>query len=317
LFDRWREEFSSAFMSVDVVPNLRDGNQPCVGALTTGALGSLKIFEVTGGAVDVHRTQATIRRSDPGLVKVAVQLCGRGLVAQRDRKAVLTPGDFIVYDTSEPYLLRLENDYSMFVVMFPRTALRMSGNGISSITAIPIRADRGVGALVSPFLSGLRQALSAGSHNPNPWFEEAAIDLICASVTDHASQTNGAPGAAILASAESFIHRHHADPALDTSMVAAAHHISTRYLQKLFAAAGVTVAGSIKERRLERCRHDLEDPSLLRDSISTICARHGYIDSAHFSRLFKSRYGLSPRAFREQHQQPHVDPFRNRGPLGP
>jgi AraC-like DNA-binding protein len=178
----------------------------------------------------------------------------------------------------------------------------MSANGISSITAVPIRADHGVGALVLPFLSGLRQALSAGSLNANPRLEEAAIDLICASLTAHVSQTNGAPGATILASAKSFIERHHADPALDTSMVAAAHHISTRCLQKLFAAAGITVAGCIKERRLERCRHDLEDRSLLRDSIGTICARHGYIDSAHFSRLFKQRYGLSPRAFREHVQ---------------
>ena len=296
--DRWREEISSAYMPVDVVPNLRDGNQPLVSAMTTGALGSLKSFEVTGSAVDVHRTRATIRRRDPDLVKVAVQLRGRGLVAQRDRKAVLMPGDFIVYDTSEPYLLRLENDYTLFAVTFPRTALKMSANRIASIAAVPIRADHGVGALVSAFLRGLRQGLSAGSLNPNPRLEEAAIDLICASVTDHASQINGAPGAAILASAKSFIDRHHADPALDPSMVAAAHHISPRYLRKLFAAAGITVAGCIKERRLERCRHDLEDPSLLRDSIGTICARHGYIDSAHFSRLFKQRYGLSPRAFR-------------------
>jgi AraC-like DNA-binding protein len=285
---------------IDVVPNLREGNRPLVSALTTGSLGSLNVFEVTGSAVDVHRTRATIRRSDPGLVKVMVQLGGRGLVAQRDRRAVLAPGDFIVYDTSEPYLLRLENDYSLFVVTFPRTALKMSANGISSITAIPVRADHWVGAAVSTFLSGLRQGLSSSSLNPNPRFEEAAIDLICASVTNHASQTNRAPGATILASAKSFIDRHHADPALDTSMVAAAHHMSTRCLQKLFATAGITVAGYIKERRLERCRYDLEDRRLLRDCIGTICARHGYVDSAHFSRLFKSRYGLSPRAFRDQ-----------------
>ena len=296
--DRWREEVTSAYMAVDVVPNLRDGDQPHVSAFTTGALGSLKIFEVTGSAVDVRRTRATIRRSDPGLVKVAVQLRGRGLIAQRDRQAVLTPGDFVVYDTSEPYLLRWENDYTLFVVMFPRSALKMSANGISSITAVPIRADHGVGALVSRFLSGLRLGLSAGSLNSNPRFEEAAIDLVCASVSDQASQINGALGATILASAKSFIDRHHADPALDPSMVAAAHHISPRYLRKLFAAAGITVAGCIKERRLERCRYDLEDRSLLRDSIGTICARHGYVDSAHFSRLFKQRYGLSPRAFR-------------------
>ena len=298
--DRWREEISSASVPIDVVPSLREGNQPLVSALTTGSLGSLNVFEVAGSAVDVHRTRAAIRRHDPGLVKVMVQLRGRGLLAQRDRKAVLAPGDFIVYDTSEPYLLRLEGDYTLFAVMFPRTALKLSANGISSITAIPMRADDWVGGAVSTFLSGLRLGLSSGSLNPNPRFEEAAIDLICASVTDHASQVNGAPCAAILAGAKSFIDTHHADPALDTSMVAAAHHISPRCLQKLFAAAGITVAGWIKERRLERCRHDLEDPRLLRDRIGTICARHGYIDSAHFSRLFKQKYGLSPRAFREQ-----------------
>jgi AraC-like DNA-binding protein len=305
LFDRWHEEFSSAFVPVDVVPDLCDGDQPRVSALTMGALGSLKIFEFSGSALDVHRTRATIRRLDPGLVKAAVQLRGRGLVAQRDREAVLAPGDFTVYDTSEPYRMRLEKDYTMFAVMFPRTALKMSADGISSLTAVPIRADHGVGALASQFLSGLRRGLSAGSLNPNPRLEEAAIDLICASATDNAAQINGAPGATILASAKSFIDRHHADPALDPSMVAAAHHISPRYLQKLFAAAGITVAGWIKERRLERCRHHLEDPSLLRDCIGTICARHGFIDSAHFSRLFKQRYGLSPRAFREQaHARP-------------
>lgn len=270
--------------------------------MTTGSLGSLNVFEVAGSAVDVHRTRATIRRHDPGLVKVMVQLGGRGLVAQRDRTAILAPGDFIVYDTSEPYLLRLENDYSLFVVTFPRTALKMSATGISSITAIPIRADHWVGAAVSTFLSGLRHGLSSGSLNSNPRFEEAAIDLICASVTDPAAQASGAPCAAILAGAKSFIDRHHADPALDTSMVAAAQHISPRYLQKLFAGFGITVTGWIKDRRLEHCRHDLEDPNLLRDSIGTICARHGYSDSAHFSRLFKQRYGLSPRAFRERLQ---------------
>ena len=300
--DRWREDLCSAFVPADAVPKLRNGTRPLVSALSTAALGSLKISEFSGSALDVHRTPATIRRSDPGLVKVVVQLRGRGLIAQHDRTTVLTPGDFTVYDTSEPYLLRLENDYTLFAVMFPRTALKMPANRISSITATPIRGDHGVGAPVSLFLTGLRQALSAGSLNPNPRLEEAAIDLICASVTDNASQINGAPGATIVASAKSFIDRHHADPALDPSMVAAAHHISPRYLRKLFAAAGITVAGWIKERRLEGCRHDLEDPSLLRDCIGTICARHGFIDSAHFSRLFKQRYGLSPRAFREQLQ---------------
>jgi AraC-like DNA-binding protein len=299
-FDRLRDKISSAVVAVEAMPNFPDGNQPCVSAITEGALGSLQISEVTGSALDVHRTPATIRRSDPGLVKAVMLLRGRGLVEQHERQAALTPGDFILSDTSEPYRLHFENDYTMFVVMFPRQTIKMAANGISAITAVPVRADHGVGTLVSPFLNGLRQGLYAGPVHANPRLEEAAIDLICASLTDSASQINGAPGGAILAGAKSFIDTHHADPALSPSMIAAAHHISTRYLHKLFAGLGVTVTGWIKERRLERCRNDLEDPSLLRDSIGTICARHGYIDAAHFSRLFKQRYGLSPRAFREQ-----------------
>lgn len=299
-FGKWRDEIASAFVPVNVVPRVEGGNEQPAGVLTAGTLGSLQIREVSGSAIDVYRTPATIRRSDPGLVKVVLLLRGHGWVAQRDRQAVLGRGDIIVYDTSEPYRLRLGNDFTVFVMMFPRTALKTPVNRVSAFTAVPIRADHGVGAVVSPFLTGLRHGLSAGSLMPNHRFEEAAIDLICASLCDDATDINGAPGAAILVSAKSFIDTHHGDPMLNTSMVAAAHHISTRYLQKLFADTGSTVAGWIKERRLERCRHDLEDRSLLRDSIGALGARHGYIDSAHFSRLFKERYGLSPRAFREQ-----------------
>jgi AraC-like DNA-binding protein len=294
-FGKWREELVSAFVPADIVPSLQGRNERRTRALSAGTLGSLQIREVSGSAIDVHRTKATIRRSDPGLVKVMLVLRGHGRVAQRDRQAVLAQGDIIVYDTSEPYLLRLGNDFTAFFMMVPRTTIKTPANRVSAITAVPIRADHGVGAVVSPFLAGLRHGLSAGSLKVNHRFEEAAIDLICASLSEDGSDINGAPAAAILASAKSFIDTHHADPTLNSSMVAAAHHISTRYLQKLFANTGFTVAGWIKERRLE-----LEDRNLLRDSIGALCARHGYIDSAHFSRLFKDRYGLSPRAFREQ-----------------
>jgi AraC-like DNA-binding protein len=298
-FARWRDVVSSAFMPVDLVPYLDGGKAPRAGGLTARALGFLQVSEVSGSAVDVHRTRAAIRHGDPEQVKVVMLLRGRGLVALRDQKAEFGPGDFVVYDTSEPYLMRFEHDYSLFVMMFPRTAVKMPAHGLST-RMVPVRAERGVGALVSAFLNSLRYGLATGSLDANPRLEEAAVDLVCASLADNASSIDGAPGAVILARAKSFIDAHHADPALNSSMVAAAHHISTRYLQKLFARGGVTVTGFIKERRLERCRYDLEERSLSGDSIGAVCARHGFIDPGHFSRLFKERYGMSPRAFREQ-----------------
>jgi AraC-like DNA-binding protein len=100
--------------------------------------------------------------------------------------------------------------------------------------------------------------------------------------------------------AKSFIEAHLADPALDTSMVAAAHHVSPRYLQKLFEAEGLTVAGWIRTRRLQRCHRDLHDPMLASVRIGTIGVRHGFADANHFSRLFQQAYGVSPRSLPER-----------------
>ena len=308
--ERWREHYMSTSLPLEIVANDRcrdchsrchDAGSPFNGGLAVGALGSLQLQEVTGGAADVHRTRSTIRMSDPSLIKVGVQIRGNGLLVQHDREAALTPGDFVIYETSQPYAWRFENHFTTFFLMIPRDRLRLP-TSVETFTAVPIRGGEGMGSLVSPLLANLRQGLSKVALSVPPLFEDAVLDLISATLSGHTTQASTAPGAAILNSAKVFIETHLADPALDTSKVAAAHHVSVRYLQMLFKAEQLTVAGWIRRRRLERCRRDLHDPRWTRDSIGTICARHGLVDSAYFSRIFKEAYGLSPREFRRQNR---------------
>ncbi|MDG9673642.1 helix-turn-helix domain-containing protein [Micromonospora sp. DH14] len=54
---------------------------------------------------------------------------------------------------------------------------------------------------------------------------------------------------------------------------------------------------SIRAKRLAQCRRDLANP-LVRQPIHAIAARWGFRDKAHFSRLFRARYGRSPQAYR-------------------
>jgi AraC-like DNA-binding protein len=58
------------------------------------------------------------------------------------------------------------------------------------------------------------------------------------------------------------------------------------------------VAGLIRQRRLERCRRDLLDPSLEDVPVSAIAARRGLTSAAHFSRVFRAAYGASPVEYR-------------------
>jgi AraC-like DNA-binding protein len=78
----------------------------------------------------------------------------------------------------------------------------------------------------------------------------------------------------------------------------AAHHISVRYLQKLFEGEGETVTGWIRARRMEHCRKDLAAAEFAEVPVCSIAARWGLVDAAHFSRLFKAAYGLPPGEYR-------------------
>jgi AraC-like DNA-binding protein len=82
--------------------------------------------------------------------------------------------------------------------------------------------------------------------------------------------------------------------------IAAAHGLSVRHVHRLFHESGDTVAAAIRRGRLDRCRADLEDPSQRARSVTEIALRWGFNDSAHFSRAFKARFGLSPRAARKR-----------------
>ncbi len=93
---------------------------------------------------------------------------------------------------------------------------------------------------------------------------------------------------------QAFIQRHLGDPRLSPAMIAAAHHMSLRSLQQLFHDEGLTVAGWIGRRRLERCRRDLADPALASRPVAAIATRWGFSSADDFSRAFRAVHGLPP-----------------------
>lgn len=97
------------------------------------------------------------------------------------------------------------------------------------------------------------------------------------------------------------------DPDLTPAKIASVEGISERYLQKLFEGTGSSFTNYLRERRLQRTSADLSNPAEADHSISEIAFRAGFNDSAHFSRVFRQRFGLSPREFR-QHEAERQSP---------
>jgi AraC-like DNA-binding protein len=102
----------------------------------------------------------------------------------------------------------------------------------------------------------------------------------------------------LLRTIQAFIDQNLANPELGPATIAAAHHISERYLYLIFAGQRTSVAGWIRDRRLQGCRQDLADPALRDRPVAAIAIRWGFTTPAHFSRVFRRAFGIPPGQFR-------------------
>jgi AraC-like DNA-binding protein len=251
----------------------------------------------------VERTPELIARGDRPYFKVSLMLAGRGLLVQDGREAVLSPGDLAVYDTSRPYSLVFDEDFRTMVVMFPRHLITLPPDMVGQLTAVRISGSEGLGAVVTPYLTQLAANLDQLAGSTGARLAHSALDLVTTVFTRELGLdgTTADPHRALMQRIRGHIDRNLASTDLGPASIAAAHYISTRHLHGLFQEQGTTVSTWIRTRRLEQCRRDLIDPVLADRPVAAIAARWGFVDAAHFSRAFKSAFGVSPSEFRSGH----------------
>ncbi|TFC42841.1 helix-turn-helix domain-containing protein [Cryobacterium sp. TMT1-21] len=296
-FAQWRTLVSDSFVPLDV----RSDASEFHGTLRSRVLDELSIVEVTANGHQVLRTPALIARTDRHYFKLNLQLSGQGILIQDNREATLRPGDLAVYDTHRPYTLAFEQDFRTLVLMFPHDALDLPVDAVGQLTARRMPGDAGLGRMISPFMVQLAENLDALSGSTGHRLAYNAVDLVAtmfeSELNIHREPTSG-PRGDLLASIRSYIEGALGDPGLSPATIAAAHFISTRHLHNVFHAADTTVSSWIRARRLEHCRRDLRDPILADRSVGDIAARWGFIDAAHFSRIFRAAFGEPPSAYR-------------------
>jgi AraC-like DNA-binding protein len=91
---------------------------------------------------------------------------------------------------------------------------------------------------------------------------------------------------------------HFHDPGLSIQIVARRQGISPRYLQRLMTSSGSSFTGHVNELRLQRALELLTASKAGPQRISDIALEVGFSDVSHFNRLFRARFGDSPRGVR-------------------
>ncbi|KJK59109.1 helix-turn-helix domain-containing protein [Saccharothrix sp. ST-888] len=298
----WGGAVSRALVPVEVVPRV---GQPFDGRLEAHRLGYVRISTLEADPARVSRTAALIARAPQAepQVGVAVQVLGRAVLEQDGRRAEVPPGGLVLYDTARPYRVDFPERFRTHLFHLPRRLLGVPERELRQAAGTAVGPAQGCGPVLLPFLG----TLAASAHEyPAPVGDRLAgsvADLVSTLVAQltaaHPDDGPGAPNDHLVRRVREHIDRHLGEPELSPETIAQAHHISVRYLHRLFEGEGVTVGRLVQQRRLEACARELGRRGRTAPTVSAVAQRWGFVNPAHFSRVFRAAYGVSPREWRE------------------
>jgi AraC-like DNA-binding protein len=267
--------------------------------MVTGDVGAIRVLEGTTPAGECYRTRGLIAESNQSLCEIDVVVSGQVIVEQENRQAHLRAGDLAFVDPAQPVRYR-SSQTTHVTMLFPRSMLPMRPEDLRQLTGVRVPGDHGAGALASTLARQLPRHVDDRVQQQGARLGVAVIDLLAVALSTRlgASPPADAGREALFRQIYAFIDENIADTGLDPAAIAAAHHISLRYLHALFQTQESTVAEWIRTRRLALCRNDLLDPGQANRPVGAIAAGRGLPNQAHFSRIFKAAYGMPPAEFR-------------------
>lgn len=266
--------------------------------LRAARVGDLVVAHIAAGPMTVRRDRDLIGSGDRELIKVAWHRSGRAGVEQADRRCRPRPGELVAYDTARPYSLPFWDPYEIVVIGIPQAVLGPSAGALRQRVATPLPADAGLGGLLAAVLGAAPSAVSEAAPAAREHLGDALLSLVL-SVFTGASADEHELGSDLFERVREYCLANLHDPRLCLATVAAAHHVSVRYLHKLAGQHGVRLGSWIRRQRLDRIRADLEDPAQAHRTPAALARRWGVLDARHLGRALRAEFGCTPTQIRE------------------
>lgn len=236
----------------------------------------------------------------PSALWLALLLEGASAFTGQGENVELRRGDILYGPSGCDSTLELRDDFRLLYVRVPCVLLNPTLLGPASMRFGILPAQSRLTRVMTGMLRAVGDDLEAFDATEIHPVEIALSEFVVASLAS--SQTMRRFGersrAAHFQRICQSIEQQLTDGELSVGKVSAQQNVSPRYLQKLFEEAGSSFTQYVRDRRLERCHIDLLSPAHQTLSILEICFRWGFNDAAHFSRSFRAKFGVTPRACR-------------------
>lgn len=230
------------------------------------------------------------------------QTGGQCRLRQCGNETVYRAGDIALVDAQADFEGDMSGQGGGIWLTIPLDGTTNTLAGLLDGVGMRIDGKSPAGSVASSFIATFAEhATSLGDRRARNW-TKMLVELLNSAILEQAGKERqrNQSSAHLRRQVRLHIENNLREPALSVRTIADDTGVSARYLNKIFAHQPHTVAQLIRERRLEYCRRDLEDPYMAHVSATNIAFSWGFNSAAHFSRAYKERFGASPRAHRQR-----------------
>ena len=240
------------------------------------------------------RGRAEISGDSDTYLGILYQRSGSTLCRIDDDRVIVGPGEISVWHSERPVSFEMPEKFDKLCMIVPIARFESVLYNADTYEGLRLSADSNLTRLLGSYLSTLTVVM----RNDTPFDAvDVTLELLGAAFRAQRRSSTIAPRDQLFARISRYIEARLQDANLSPKKIAEDNGISVRYLYTLFSEQGMTVSGWVRRRRLLRCRAEL-DGADTDTSITEIAYRWGHNDSAHFSRLFKASFGMSPTQYR-------------------
>lgn len=297
-FDHWRAAVSTRFLPMDIT---KYGNGPFEGILEGAVIAGFPLTRVTQSASTSELTARQARAGDKGdNLLLKIKIAGVSYARQNDRASVQRAGELVLFENAATVLDSMGETTSYYLEI-PREKLERLYGPAKIFTSLTIGADQASTGLVTSYFRELAAVHERLTVDAAERLMSIGLDLVAASIAERLARDTPKPlhSTMLVHRAKAYIEANLGDPTLDPNQLAGAVGVSLRQLQKLFHERGRHISDWIWQRRLEVAAKRLADPGFSHVQIGNLAYGCGFLHQSHFSRRFKSLYGMSPSEYRQ------------------
>ncbi|MFC3229014.1 helix-turn-helix domain-containing protein [Marinibaculum pumilum] len=292
-YKAWREAICDVYVNVDVAATRPDQYK---GFIRETRFGKVALTDIFLSEQRIRRNRRHISQLDKDCYYLQFLHHGSLNVLQKGGEFMSNPARGAIFCATEQYELQCRGDVRAYYLEVPRDdfAARFPRDRVP--LAATINTTHGMGRIAVEFCAMLAGEGDVLGPDARDGLGDQLLDILALTLQAADGEvpvTEGVTRNLRLRGVQQWIEAHLDDPDMTLEGIAQANSMSLRTLHMLFEQCEMSASEWIWHRRLQRCHDEIAK----RDgrSITSIAFAHGFNSSAHFSAMFRRKFGLTAR----------------------